>query len=273
MKSLKEFKSYLKECLTKHNIDSCEAEEILCSVLQVNKTSLFLTESITGGQIKKAKKILAARIKGMPIEKYLHKAFFYGLSFYVDKNVLTPRQDSEIVVENCIKLLKEGDKVLDLCTGSGALGISLLKHCDISVWASDISKKAIKVAQKNAKQNKVKIHFVLSDLFENIDTSFDLIVCNPPYIKTNDLIQLQTEVKDFDPICALDGGLDGLHFYKKIAAKAGQHLNKNAYLVLEIGYNQAVQVKNILTDSNYKNIKILKDYGGNDRVIVCQRGE
>lgn len=270
MKNLKEFKMHLQTILEKYEIDKSEADEILCEILCAGKCDLLFIENISSRQMRKANKILNARIKGVPVEKYLKRAYFLGDRFYVNKNVLTPRQDTEIVVDNCLKLIPAGGKVLDLCTGSGIIAISIAKRSASDVTAADISKKALKIAKRNAKNLKANVNFVLSDLFHMIDGRFDLIVSNPPYIKTQDILTLPVEVRDHDPLTALDGGLDGLHFYKKIAANAHKFMTKDAHLVLEIGYNQAKDVVKLLKKENYTDINVIKDYGGNDRVVTAK---
>ena len=157
-------------------------------------------------------------------------------------------------------------KVLDLCTGSGAIAISIKKYLpEVQVFASDISKNALKIAQKNANNNKVKINFIESNMFENISETFDVITSNPPYIKTEEIRKLSKQVQN-EPKLALDGGKDGLDFYKIIAKEGPKHLNKNGVILMEIGYDQGQAVTNL-----FKNSKCIKDYAGNSRVVVWNR--
>jgi len=210
---------------------------------------------------------------GIPIQYITNHQEFMGLDFYVDSNVLIPQPDTEILVEEAINLCKEKIKILDLCTGSGAIGISLVKNIDnAEVTMSDISNKALEIAKKNAKRNAVidKCNFVLSDMFENMQETFDAIVSNPPYIKTEVIKTLDKEVQN-EPHLALDGGKDGLYFYKIIAKNAYKYLNKNGILALEIGYDQKDEVINLLEiEGKYKDIYCKKDLAENDRVIVCR---
>ena len=213
-------------------------------------------------------------LEGMPIQYINNKAYFMGLEFYVDENVLIPRCDTEILVEEIIKIVNKDSllKILDLCTGSGAIAISLKKYLNnIEIMASDISDKAIMVAKKNASIIGVDVKFIESDLFNNINGKFDLIVSNPPYIKKSVIPSLDKQVRN-EPILALDGGKDGLDFYRKISYDAKRFLNNNGYLCFEIGYDQRKEVEDILLQNGYINIYSKKDYGGNDRIVICKYG-
>ncbi len=208
---------------------------------------------------------------GMPIQYITNKQEFMKMDFYVNKDVLIPQPDTEILVEEAIKICNtySGNiKILDLCTGSGAIGISIAKYVkNAKVYATDISDKAIEIAQKNAKQNNINnIKFIISNMFNNIkEKSFDLIVSNPPYIETDVIQTLSAEVKN-EPLIALDGGQDGLKFYKIILSEYKKYLKPEGYLLLEIGYNQANSVGSLIKS----NFKIIKDLAGNDRVIIVE---
>lgn len=201
------------------------------------------------------------------------------MNFFVNEDVLIPRPDTEVLVEEVIEITKRltRPKVLDLCTGSGAIAISIAKYAkNAIVYASDISKNALEVARKNAKINSTedKIEFIESDLFENIPKmKFDIIVSNPPYIKKDEISKLEKEVQK-EPNIALDGGVDGLNFYRKIANKAYDYLKYNGYLCMEIGYNQKESVIDILNYENrYSGTYSKKDLYGNDRIIVTREGD
>ena len=210
-------------------------------------------------------------IKGLPIQYITKKQEFMGLDFFVDENVLIPQPDTEILVEEVLKISKLFNKkinILDLCTGSGSIAVSLAKYIkDVNIIATDISESAIKIAEKNAINNNVenKIKFAVSDMFKNIENKFDIIVSNPPYIETKEIEKLSKEVKN-EPIIALDGGNDGIKYYKIIADNYNKFLNIGGYLLLEIGYNQGESVSKL-----FKNSEIKKDLSGNNRVILVKK--
>ena len=216
-------------------------------------------------------------INKIPIQYIINNQEFMKLNFYVDENVLIPQPDTEILVEEVIKLAKEKEnlEILDLCTGSGCIGISLAKYTKKSrVIAIDISNKAIQIAKLNAEKNLVhkQIKFMESNMFENIEEyKFDFIVSNPPYIETKVIEELSEDVRK-EPKIALDGGEDGLNFYKEIANNAYKYLKKDGYLCLEIGYNQKDNVIKLLNKiGEYKEIYSKKDLSENDRIIVAKK--
>lgn len=214
-----------------------------------------------------------------PIQYILNKQEFMGFEFYVDENVLIPQPDTEILVEEVVDISKKINnnsnelRVLDMCTGSGAIAISLSKLIEnASVSASDISDGALNVAKENAIKNSVNIEFYKSDLFNDIskNVKFDIIVSNPPYIQTEVIKGLSKEVQS-EPFIALDGGEDGLVFYREIIKNAKDYIVEDGYLALEIGYDQKESVTNLLRENGYKNIYSKTDLAGNDRVVVGQK--
>ena len=211
---------------------------------------------------------------GIPLQYITNNQEFMKLNFFVDENVLIPRADTEILVEEVISLANDDkNKILDVCTGSGAIAVSLAKYIKNSnVMAIDISKEALKIAEKNAFNNNVNIKFIESDLFNNLEENdFDIIVSNPPYIRENVINELSIEVKH-EPKIALDGGKDGLDFYRKLSSESYKYLKEDGYLCLEIGYDQKNEVIEILkNEKKYKNIYSKKDLFGNDRIIIAQK--
>mgnify|MGYP003296455611 CR=1 FL=1 len=215
-------------------------------------------------------------IEGKPLQYITNKQYFMGLCFYVDENVLIPQPDTEILVEKTLELAKQMSKnkklkILDIGTGSGAIAISLAKNLsNADITALDISEEALKVAKKNADLQEVNINFIKSNLFENLkETKFDIIVSNPPYIETNVIDTLEKEVQS-EPWLALDGGEDGLIFYRQILEQAKKYLNNEGYLILEIGYNQGEALIELAKQKEWDifNNKIIKDLSGNDRVAI-----
>ena len=223
-------------------------------------------------------KAIKKLLDGEPLQHITHRQEFMRLMFYVDENVLIPRPDTEILVEEVIKIAKKinAKKILDLCTGSGAIAVSLAKYIEGSqITATDISRKALSIAKLNAVNNDVedKITFVSSDLFQNIpEEKYDIIVSNPPYIKRNVIQKLDKEVRK-EPIIALDGGDDGLKFYKKIIDNAYEYLKYKGYLCFEIGYDQKDEVTKLIeNEGKYIDTYSKKDLYDNDRIVITKLG-
>ena len=211
------------------------------------------------------------RKEHIPLQYIINKQNFYGLDFYVDESVLIPRYDTENIVDRIVKDCKENKclSVLDLCTGSGCIAVSLKKCGFEKVYAADISDKALAVAKHNAKLNNADIIFLQSDLYENFpkEIRFDIIVSNPPYISTDEIARIEKQVRDFEPKLALDGGRDGLDFYKKIINLSKIFLNNKGRLYLEVGYDQSKDVVDLAKKEGYDNIVIIKDLSGRDRGV------
>ena len=266
--------------LKQNNIENStlKAKILLANILNVKKEYLLIhsEEEIKQEDKIKYENCIKELIKGKPLQYITNKQEFMGLDFYVDENVLIPQPDTEILVEKAIEIAEttQKNKILDMCTGSGCIAISLAKKINnAQIIAVDISNNALNVANKNAINNNVenKIKFINSDMFNNIEEKFDIIVSNPPYIETETINKLEIEVQN-EPHLALDGGIDGLKFYKIIANNAFEYLNENGYLLLEIGYNQQNSVTQLLQDiGKYKNIETVKDLGGNYRVVIARK--
>lgn len=221
-------------------------------------------------------RMIDMRAKRIPLQHIVGYQDFMSLRFKVNNNVLVPRFDTEVLVEEALKHVHDGMRVLDMCTGSGCILVSILKYsndcCGVGV---DISDKALEVAKENADillsdRTDVDVTFIKSDLFNelNKENKFDVIVSNPPYIQTEVIKTLDSEVKDHDPIIALDGGGDGLDFYRRIIDNAGDYLNPGGVIIFEIGYDEAQEVLNLLGRAGYINVSVIKDLSGLDRVVV-----
>lgn len=266
--------------LKQNNIENStlKAKILLANILNVKKEYLLMhsEEEIKQENKIKYENCIKELIKGKPLQYITNKQEFMGLDFYVDENVLIPQPDTEILVEKAIEIAEttQKNKILDMCTGSGCIAISLAKKINnTQIIAVDISNNALNVANKNAINNNVenKIKFINSDIFNNIEEKFDIIVSNPPYIETETINKLEIEVQN-EPHLALDGGIDGLKFYKTIANNAFKYLNENGYLLLEIGYNQQNSVTQLLQDiGKYKDIETVKDLGGNYRIVIARK--
>lgn len=277
--TIKEALNYSIDKLKQENVEEpfSKTKIVIANTLNVNKEYLIINENeiLNNEQIDRIKSSIDKLVQGIPLQYITNLQEFMGLDFYVDENVLIPQPDTEILVEEAICILKniEKPKILDLCTGSGAIAISIAKNINAkTITASDISNKALNVAKVNCKKNNVdNIKLIESDLFENITERFDIIVSNPPYIESNVIKTLTKEVQN-EPKLALDGGENGLDFYRRIINEASEFLEPNGYLCLEIGYNQKDKVINLMEKSKkYSNIYSKKDLGNNDRIVVCQK--
>ena len=264
----------IKKCGEILQMDKYEIVQNICEILALTKTQFTLKEDFSNNEIEIVLNVFNKLKSGMPLGKILQRAYFYGYDFYVNNNVLTPRQDSELIVFLADKMLKNSGKtnakLLDLCCGSGCLGLTLKKlNGGINLTLADISVKALEVVKTNANNMKLKCEIICSNMFDNLNERYDLIVSNPPYIKSGDINLIENAVKNYDPLIALDGKEDGLYFYNQIANNVLNFLNNDGVLVMEIGFDQGEQVKNVF-DKIFKNVKIYKDNGGNDRAVVCQ---
>jgi release factor-specific protein-(glutamine-N5) methyltransferase len=281
----KDVLSDLRKRLSEAGIEEAVAESYLFLewICGIDKASFFADPDagVPTDKVKRLWEMVDKRTQRVPLQYLMESCEFMGCPFYVDKRVLIPRQDTEILAEKVINILKQSDipypDILDMCTGSGALGISIAANVpNAYVTMSDSSKEALNTAMNNASINKVnkRCIFLLGDMFDALpeDKRFDLIVCNPPYIESAVIDTLATEVKDHEPRIALDGGPDGLAYYRIIAYYASEHLRSGGILALEIGSNQAGSVKRLLMKAGtYKNIRKYKDLAGLDRVLIAER--
>ena len=230
---------------------------------------MHMNDEITQDQLAEYESVLKKRAEHIPLQYITGETEFMGLPFKVNSSVLIPRQDTETLVEEALKVAKPGMKVLDLCTGSGCIIISILHHGkELEGYASDISRHAINVAKENAKLNQVAVSFETGDLFDHIKGKYDIIVSNPPYIRTEEIAKLMPEVQNFEPYDALDGKEDGLFFYRKIVEQAGNYLNPGGHLLFEIGHDQGQDVSGLMEQAGFKDVRVVKDLAGNDRVVT-----
>ena len=214
------------------------------------------------------RKALEQRAVHVPLQRLLGYQVFMGLRFQVNEHVLIPRQDTEILVEEAMRYLHDGMRILDLCTGSGCILLSLLHYSnDCEGTGVDISKEALQVAALNAELLGIKADFLKSDLYEKVTGKFDLLVSNPPYIERKVIPTLMEEVREYDPYIALDGGEDGLDFYRRIIGGAQDYLERGGQILMEIGSGQAQAVSELLREAGFKEIDVCRDFAGLDRVV------
>ena len=253
-----------------------QAEQIYCLMKNLDKMKFFMYWSKEAGELESENyfNLIAQRAKRKPMQLIFGETNFMGYPFKVKENVLIPRMDTEAVVEEAIKIAENKDSILDLCCGSGIIGISMMKFGMenkkvFKVTSVDISDDAIALTGENAALNGVKTEILKSDLFEGVKKKrYDMIISNPPYIRSDVIPALDAEVKDYDPLNALDGGADGLDFYKKIVEEAPKHLKKGGRIVFEIGHDQGIAVAELLKSSGYfEEIEITKDLAGRDRAV------
>lgn len=244
---------------------------LLAMVCKVDHTYYYMhmEEELMPEQQDEYHVVIRKRAEHVPLQYITGEQEFMGLTFKVNSNVLIPRQDTETLVEEALKVIRPGMKVLDMCTGSGCILISILKNVlNVEGVGCDISKQALIVAKENAKLNNVVATFERSDLFDHVTETFDVIVSNPPYIRTEEIATLMPEVCQFEPINALDGKEDGLFFYRKMIAESSKYLNPNGVILFEIGYDQGQDVSLMLKEAGYKEVQIVKDLAQNDRVVI-----
>lgn len=250
---------------------------ILAHILNVSLLEAKTIKYVNANVYRRVKKYATKLLTGMPIQYAINSANFCGIDLYVDNSVLIPRFDSENVVPEVVKVLLNNDKVLDMCTGSGALGIAVAKmaeekEIEIDLTLSDISDKALAVAKKNCYKNYVRANYILSDLFDNIDGTYDVIICNPPYVTEEEYLNLEPMVRDFEPKLALVGGVTGYEYYERIVKDLKNHLGYKGKIFFEIGKGQEDYIKKLLI-KDFRCIKIIKDLSGVNRFISAVKRE
>lgn len=231
---------------------------------------MHIDEEMSEEQVREFEVLIRKRAERVPLQYITGEQEFMGLTFHVNSNVLIPRQDTETLVEEALKVIKPGMKVIDMCTGSGCVLISILKNAhDVEGIGYDISKQAINVAKENAKFNEVPAVFERSDLFEDVvENDFDVIVSNPPYIPTDLVATLMPEVSQFEPREALDGKGDGLYFYSKILEQCKNYMKQDGYILFEIGCEQGDAVSTMMRLAGFSEVHVIKDLARNDRVVM-----
>ena len=266
---------YGRQALQSAGIDNAvnEAKYLLEALLHVDRSFLFMhgSDLVAEDTHRQYKAWITKRSTHYPMQYIIGEQPFMDFTFYVDENVLIPRQDTETLVEEAVKYLASDMTVLDLCCGSGCIGLSLAKMTGANVTLADVSEGALAVTRRNAKRLGLQLAEVVhSDLFDNIRKRYDMIVSNPPYIRTDVIPTLMEEVREYEPMLALDGRSDGLYFYRKIADEARKFLNEEGYLLFEIGYDQGDDLRKILVDAGYDKIEVLKDLAGHNRVVKAR---
>lgn len=279
MMTIRQAVSWGSDKLKSHGVENAEHDsfELLSAVNGMTRTfylvngDSFLSEE----DFLLFEEYIDKRAAHIPLQHIIGKAYFYGYEFEVNGDVLVPRQDTEILVGEVMKVARSGDYILDMCTGSGCIGITIAKKFpEVKVLGIDVSEKALAVAEKNKHNLEAdNIDFMLSDLFEklNQDITFNIIASNPPYIPTKVIDGLQDEVRLHDPILALDGSEDGLKYYRNISSEAGKYLEPDGWLCFEIGAEQALDVSDIMEREGFRNITVIKDLAGLDRVVMGRK--
>lgn len=243
---------------------------LMTMACQIDHTFYYvhMGEQMASEQMNSYESLISKRAERVPLQYITGEQEFMGLRFHVNSNVLVPRQDTETLVEEALKRIVPGMKLMDMCTGSGCVLISILKNCQgVEGWGYDISKQALAVAKENAKLNDVAANFEKSDLFENVMDTYDMIVSNPPYIPTDEILTLMPEVAQFEPTIALDGKEDGLYFYRKIISGCREFLNPDGMVLFEIGCEQGAAVSKMLHYAGFSEVHVIQDLTHHDRVV------
>ena len=256
--------------LKKYNIENPQlnAEQIISHILDLNKTNLYLKSKdiLDNEKSDLIEQLILRRTKHEPLQYILGETEFYGCKIKVNPDVLIPRPETELLVEKVRQ--EDFGSILEIGTGSGAIAIALAKQMkNIQIKATDISKKALRIARQNAELNNVSIDFIQSDIFENIKGKYDIIVSNPPYISQNEYDKLAPEILDYEPEIALLANDEGLSYYKKILANSKDYLTDRGKIYFEIGYDQAEKIKEIAKENGFDKVNVFKDLNGFDRIV------
>ncbi len=269
---LTKLSALMKKSFAAQNIDESDAEWILSISLNIPRSALTEERVITRSECKRVLDVFNQRLTGRPLWYIYGNTEFYGYTFKVDERVLIPRPETEVLVREAVISLREGDSMLDLCTGSGAVAIAVFceasKDKNVTVAASDVSEGALEVARENARLNKANVSFVKSDLLESVRGRYNLITANPPYVKKGEIAGLPKDVREFEPHLALDGGEDGLDFYRRIAQDVPRYMARGGMLLLECGEDQAREIIKIFqTATRCEFAMVVKDLAGVERVV------
>ena len=271
--TLREALALGRDLLKQSEIEEYETDAwiLLEAACGCTRNDLFLrgNEPLLKEKEELYKEYLEKRQKRIPVQHITGVQCFMGLDFFVTPDVLCPRLDTEVLIEEALKRIKPGSRILDMCTGSGCIILSLLHYAkECTGTAVDLSEKALAVARKNAKNLEKECTFIHSDLFENIQGKYDVIISNPPYIATKEIEALEPEVRIHEPMMALDGMEDGLFFYRKIVSASNEFLNPDGWLFFEIGYDQGKAVSDMMIEAGYSGVQVIKDLAGLDRVVI-----
>ena len=283
--NIKELINFGKTTLEKNEVEDAGiiARVLAQYILKMDRNKIVINENSNIEEIDKHRYYLAIIeiIQGMPLQYITNSQEFYGIQMYVNENVLIPQPDTEILVQEVIKIIEQKNKnkeqkdieILDMCTGSGCIAVAIATNVqNVNVMLADVSREALEIAKVNAQHTNTteKFKFIQTNMFEKVEKKFDIIVSNPPYIETDTIKSLDKQVQN-EPLLALDGGEDGLKFYRILVNEGYKYLNKDGYLCMEIGYNQKQKVEELLKQNEkYTSIYTLKDFNGNDRVVIAK---
>lgn len=280
MESYRELLDFGKKYLRERKVENSDLDAWLLMeyVCKISRSWYFIHEEdkVTDQENRDYREQIRNRGEHIPLQQLTHEAYFYGMKFYVDENVLAPRPDTETLVEEVLKELPADQelKILDMCTGSGCILLSILANRKKARGiGADLSEKALAVAKRNGQNCQAKAQWICSDLFEKIKGKYDAIVSNPPYIRTSVIQELMEEVRLHEPYMALDGHEDGLFFYRKILDQAGEHLKPGGLLAFEIGYDQGEEVSSLMEEKGYIQVRTVKDLAGLDRVVTGRKNQ